>query len=82
MTSGQTPIPVQNVMVDSRPSTGFETIDLQYNVGTDSPLPESRWFSTIILFIAAFILVLLFCQGQPYWPEAADQSLIQLFKVK
>ena len=40
--NGQTPIPVQNVMVDSRPSTGFETVDLQYQVGTDTPPPDSR----------------------------------------
>lgn len=42
VTSGQTPVPVQNMMVDSRPSTGFETIDLQYNIGTGTPPPESR----------------------------------------
>ncbi|XP_060576015.1 coiled-coil domain-containing protein 13-like isoform X2 [Ruditapes philippinarum] len=40
--NGQTPIPVQNVTVDSRPSTGFETVDLQYQIGTETPPPDSR----------------------------------------
>ncbi|KAH3701286.1 hypothetical protein DPMN_076269 [Dreissena polymorpha] len=38
---GVTPVPIQNVTIDSRPSTGFETIDLQYQVGNETP-PESR----------------------------------------
>lgn len=52
LTNGQTPVPlpshrmsqvpVQVQHIDSRPSTGFETIDLQYQIGTDTPPPESR----------------------------------------
>lgn len=40
---GQTPVPVQTLAVDSRPSTGFETVDLQYTVETDTPPLESRY---------------------------------------
>lgn len=39
---GVSPVPVQVQHLDSRPSTGFETVDLQYNVGLDSPPLESR----------------------------------------
>jgi hypothetical protein len=46
--NGQTPISVQNVTVDSRPSTGFETVDLQYQIGTETPPPDSRYNATII----------------------------------
>ncbi|KAL4228803.1 Coiled-coil domain-containing protein 13 [Mactra antiquata] len=38
--SQHTPVPLHNNLIDSRPSTGFETVDLQYQVGTETPQPD------------------------------------------
>lgn len=74
---GVTPAPVQHVTFESRPSTGFETVDLQFQVGADTPAPESRFVDDKPMFVCSSVLCLrAICMARRFGLDGQCQILI------